>query len=239
MKKSLLFLAALAVSSALCAQENQNFGQADVMAAFKEYNPAALEKAAQNSTYGELLKKVAVAYSAPRTEANWSEMVALVKNFDNSILLQSAREEYFEGRTLQTVAGQDLEALDARVSGRILAVVQSVYENTLEVKELQIDRYKEQIKAVKKDDMLAKAQKKEAVAKLKQQIKALKAEIKTLKKNSKQKIQDTADVYFAEIRSDFDKQQAAQLRQAKQQELKAEQSAAQDVKAKNKKPVAK
>lgn len=41
MKKGLLLLAALAVSSALCAQENQNLGREDVMAAFKEYNPAA------------------------------------------------------------------------------------------------------------------------------------------------------------------------------------------------------
>ncbi len=239
MKRSLLFLAALAVSSALCAQENQNLGREDVLAAFKEYNPAALEKAAANPAYNELLNKVANAYSAPRTEERLNEMLALVLNFDNSIRLQAAREEYFDGRTLQEVTGEELAALDSRVSEQIVTVVEAVFDNTLEIKELQIDRYKKQIKIIKKDKVLSQEQKKELVKQLNEQIKAVKAEIKTLKKNSKQKIKDTAKVYFAEIRSDFDKQQAAQLHKAQKQQLQAEQSAAQDVKANNKKPVAK
>ncbi len=239
MKKSLLFLAALAVSSALCAQENQNFGREDVLAAFKEYNPAALEKAAQNPAYNDLLNKVANAYSSPRTDANQNEMIAMVKNFDNSIRLQAAREEYFNGRTLQVMSGEEINALDQRVTSQLVDVVQSVFDNTLEVKDIQIDRYKEQIKAVKKDVSLSKEQKKSAEADLKARIKTVKAEIKALKKNSKQKIQDTALVYFSEIRSDYSDWQQAQLQQAQAKELQALQTAAHDVKAGNKKPVAK
>ena len=223
MKKSLLFLAALAVSSALCAQDNQLLGREDVLAAFKEYNPAALEKAATNPAYNDLLNKVVSAYSAPRTEERLNEMIALAMNFDNSILLQAAKEEYVEGRTLQAVSGEDMSALDKRVREDILKVVKSVFKNTLKVKDIQIDRYKEQIKAVKKDDSLSKQAKQR----------------KLLKKNSKQKIQDTALVYFAEIRSNYDKQQAAALLQAQAQESEASQAAVHDVKANNKKPVAK
>lgn len=239
MKKSLLFLAALAVSSALCAQENQNFGREDVLAAFKEYNPAALEKAAQNPAYNDLLNKVAAAYSAPRTDANQNELIAMVKNFDNSIRLQAAREEYFNGRMLQVMSGEEINALDQRVTSQLVEVVQGVFDNTLEVKNIQIKRYKDQLKAVKKDDALSKEQKKSAEADLKARIKTVKAEIKALKKNSKQKIQDTASVYFSEIRSDYSDWQEAQLQQARAKELQALQTAAHDVKADNKKPVAK
>ena len=239
MKKSLLLLAALAVSSALCAQEGQRLGQEDVLAAFKEYNPAALEKAAANPAYADLLNKVAAAYSAPLTDANQNEMIALVLNFDNSVQLQVAREEYFNGRTLQMVAGEDLSALEERVSARVENVVKSVYKNTLKVKDLQIDRYKDQVKAVKKDETLSKEQKEDAVNKLNDQIKAVKAEIKTLKKNSKQKIQDTAEMYLAEIRSEFLSRQNGQLISAQQKEEAAAQAPAKEVKADNKKPVAK
>ena len=239
MKKGLLLLAALAVSSALCAQENQNLGREDVLAAFKEYNPAALEKAARNPAYNDLLNKVAAAYAAPDTDERQNEMIALVKNFDNSVRLQAAREEYFNGRTLQAVSGEELAALDARVQAELQEVVKSVLDTTLEVREIQIDRYQEQIKAVKKDDSLSKEQKKASVAELKDKIKAVKTEIKTLKKNSKQKIQDTAAVYFADIRSEYTRRQDIERLRAKAQELQASQTAARDVKADNKKPVAK
>lgn len=239
MKKGLLLLAALAVSSALCAQENQNLGREDVLAAFKEYNPAALEKAARNPAYNDLLNKVAAAYAAPDTDERQNEMIALVKNFDNSVRLQAAREEYFNGRTLQAVSGEELAALDARVQAELQEVVESVFDNTLEVREIQIDRYQDQIKAVKKDDSLSKEQKKASVAELKDKIKAVKTEIKTLKKNSKQKIQDTAAVYFADIRSEYTRRQDIERLRAKAQELQASQTAARDVKADNKKPVAK
>ncbi len=239
MKKGLLLLAALAVSSALCAQENQNLGREDVLAAFKEYNPAALEKAARNPAYNDLLNKVAAAYAAPDTDERQNEMIALVKNFDNSVRLQAAREEYFNGRTLQAVSGEELAALDARVQAELQEVVESVFDNTLEVREIQIDRYQDQIKAVKKDDSLSKEQKKVSVAELKDKIKAVKTEIKTLKKNSKQKIQDTAAVYFADIRSEYTRRQDIERLRAKAQELQASQTDARDVKADNKRPVAK
>ncbi len=239
MKKSLLLLAALAVSSALCAQETQNLGREDVLAAFKEYNPAALEKAAQNPAYNNLLNKVAAAYSAPNTDVNQSEMIALVLNFDNSVRLQVVREDYFNGRTLQLVSGEELAALEDSVSEELQQIVKDVYKNTLKVKDLQIDRYKDQIKAVKKNDSLTKEQKQEAVDKLNGQVKAVKAEIKTLKKNSKQKIKDTAAVYLAEMRVEFTQRQNAQLSSAQQKEEAAAQAPAQEVKADNKKPVAK
>ena len=239
MKKSLLLLVALAVSSALCAQESQKFGPEDVMAAFKEYNPAALEKAAANPAYNDLLNKVALAYSAPRTDASQNEMIALVLNFDNSVRLQVVREDYFNGRTLQMVSGEELNALESNASAALKDIVEDVYKNTLKVKDLQIDRYKEQIKAVKKDESLSKDQRKEAVKALNDKVKAVKAEVKTLKKNAKEKVQGTADVYLAEIRAEYLQRQNAQLNSAQQKASAAAAAPSQEVKADNKKPVAK
>lgn len=227
-------MAVLAASSALCAQDKTLGGQ-DILDAFKEHNPAALEKAASQPAYGTLLSKLTAAYSAPNTPENRLEMVALVKNFDNSLALQAAKEEYFRGRTLQDVSGTQLQALDERVSGQLLGAVQSIFQNTLAVRKWQIKGYKEDIKAVKKDKSLTKAQKNERVAALKAQIRAVKNEMKALKTNSKQKIADTAQVYFSDIRSDYE----ASLRQSVGTENPAEETSNLDVKTKNKKPVAK
>lgn len=236
MKKSLFFVAVWAAASVLCAQESPNFGREDVMAAFKEYNPAALEKAAQNPAYNELLNKLADAYHSPRTEASRNELIALVKNFDNSLRLQAVRNAYFEGRTLQRVSGTELNALDEKTAKDVLAVVRSIFKNTLEVKNIQIKDYKARLKAVKKDPTLSAQEKEQAVSRLENQIRSVKREIKQLKSNSKQKIRDTASVYFGEIRSDFAASEQASAAPAR---LEAEQSSALDVKANHKKPVAK
>ena len=238
MKNKLLFFAALAVSSALCAQENQNFGKEDVLAAFREYNPAALEKAALNPAYDDLLNQVAAAYCAARTENNRFEMIALVKNFDNSLRLQAVREEYANGRTLQMVSGAELAALDERILASIQDIIKNVFKNTLQVREMQIDRYKEQMKTVKKDDSLSKEQQKTAVADLKDKIQNVKTEIKTLKKNSKQKIKDTAKAFFSYIRSEYNNDQKTLLLRAQTVETQAVQTDARSVKANHKKPVA-
>lgn len=236
MKKSLLFLAALAVSSALCAQEGQNFTRDDVFAAFKEYNPAALQRAAASPAYRDLLEKVAAAYTAPKTDENQNQLIALVKNFDNSLRLQAVKETYANSRTLQQVSGTQLAHLDERTTQQLQAVVKDIFKQTLQVRQIQIKRYKQQIKAVKKDASLSAEQKTARVNALQGQIRAVKTEVRQLKKDSAQKIQDTAKVYFADMRSEYDKQHATE---APEQELQVEQSAAHDVKANHKKPVAK
>lgn len=234
MKKGLLLLAVLAASSALCAQDKTLGGQ-DVLDAFKEHNPAALEKAASQPAYGALLSKLTAAYSAPDTPENRLEMVALVKNFDNSLALQAAKDEYFRSRTLQTASGAQLQALDERVSRQLLGAVESIFQNTLAVRKWQIKGYKADIKAVKKDKSLSKEQKNERVAALKAQIRAVKSEVKALKKDSEQKIADTARVYFADIRSEYE----ASLRRSVGSENPSGKTSNLDVKTKNKKPVAK
>lgn len=235
MKKGWVLLAALFASSAIGAAQSQTLGKQDILDAFKRYNPAALEKAALSRQYEDLLNKLAESYSAPRTEKNQLEMIALVKNFDNSIRLQGVKNRYAEGRTLQLVSGTDLTSLDRTTRAEILALVENIYQNTIEVKEIQLKNYKAQRKAIKKSRVLSRDEKKRIVAVFDQQIKDVKEELSSFKQDHQQKIQDTADVYFAEIRSNYE----ASVSAASEQSLSAEQAENLSVTDKNKKPVAK
>ena len=215
-KTEIWLLATLVVSSALYAQET-TLGKAEVLEAFRKYNPAALEKATTVQAYGQILNKLAEDYSAPATEEQKYELIGLVKNFDNSLRLQWVRENYFNSRTLQEMSGLSLNALEEQTRNELKKVVQALFDVTMEVKQLQLADYKQQFKETHN-------------AQFKTQVKQLKQEIRQLKQNSKQKIQATADAYLKQLAADY---------QAKQsQQLQAEQSANRDIKANHKKPVA-
>ena len=231
MNKTVWLLTMLAVSSALYAQETCQLGKDELLAAFEQYNSAALKEATVNELYADILNKLAAAYCAPRTEQNQYELIALAKNFDNSLRLHALRTHYFETRTLQAMSGvEGLEGLEQSTRGALKEVVQSIFDNTLEVKNIQLKDYKKQLKQTRKNAALSTEQKQQRVTQLSAQIKQIKREVRWLKQNSKQKIQDTANAYFAEILTDY---MAAQP-----QQLRAQQSLSWDIKANHKKPVA-
>ena len=58
-------------------------------------------------------------------------------------------EEILELALIENIQRQDLNALEEKTQKRLLNLVKSIYKNTLEVKEIQIDRYKQDLKAVK------------------------------------------------------------------------------------------
>lgn len=231
MHKRWMFIAVSFLLSAGWVQGKQDLGQEDVLAAFAQYNPSALEKATVNDSYGKILQELVTSISIPNTEENQAELIALAKNFDNSLQLYAIRYAYFESRTLQKVSGSNLEALDQTTKDSLLPVVQSIYQNTLDVKNLQVTFYKKRIKEIKKSTDLSSEQKKERVAQLDQKVKDLKTEIRSLKKNATRQINDTVSYYLKDIQDAYDKAQAEQLT--------ALQSASHNVKANHKKPVAK
>ena len=111
MKKGICLLAMLAVSSALYAQEKDLLGKEDLLAAFQQYNPLVLQKAAVHTGYAAILNELLTSYSAAKNQQNELELIALVKNFDNSIALQLLSEQYFQKRTLETMTGTALQSL--------------------------------------------------------------------------------------------------------------------------------
>ena len=182
-------LAALSIlACSLCAQSKQNLDQQDLLAAFEQYNPSVLARAAENDEYGKILHQLTVEFSMPDTIENKTEMIALVKNFDNSLRLYMLRQAYLEGRTLQLVSGTQLIALENSMMDQLTAVLQDVYKNTLEAKDIQIKQYKQQIKTVQKTDTLSKEQRKAEIAQLNQKIKDVKREVRSLKNYSQRPI---------------------------------------------------
>lgn len=203
MKKTVLLFAVLAVAAALHAQEVKLLGAADLQQAFVQYNPAALEKAATDEAYADILTKLAAAYAAPDTQENRDELMAMAINFDNSMQLAQLRQEYFDGRTLARVSGTEQPALEEETLARVEKVVKSIFSNTLKVRKLQIVRCKDELKTVKKSAVLSAEEKAEAVAKIEKEQNSLKQEVKKLKKDSKIKIAETAKVYFGSMRADY------------------------------------
>lgn len=231
MKKNVWFLAVLAISSALYAQENTVLGKEDLLAAFKQYNPAALEKANSNAVYRVVLSELAAAYSAPRSVETETELISLVKNFDNSLYLQALRNAYFENRTLQLVSGASLESLEDDTWQQLFPIVKSVYQNTLEARRWQLKRYQQALKQAKKDETLSATQRAAQISLLQKQIKLTKQIIRDLKKDPQVRQAQVCDAYLAEMQAAFIG--------AQPQALQAEQAAIRDVKANHKKPVAK
>jgi len=230
MKKNLGWLLLLAAPVVFAQQTAVLDGQA-LQEAFEKYNPQALEKAAQDPFYHKIFTQLTSQYTAEKNDANEMELIALVKNFDNSVDLHLLGQYYKQQMDLQAATGTPLPALQEQVTQAVQERLQNAYDNTLFVKKIQIARYKEQIKQVRKNELLTADEKKAQINALKQQIKQVKEDVRSLKKNAKQKIKESAEAYVMQLKADYE----AALDQAAQ----AAQSASHDVKANHKKPVAK
>jgi hypothetical protein len=162
-------------------------------------------------------------YSAPRTEQNGYELIALAKNFNNSLLLQALRMQYFQSRTLQTVSGIETPSLERDTLHDLQVVLQSVHQNSLDVKNLQLKNEKKQLKALSKNKALSAGEKQALKEQLSNNIRQTKKEINYLKQNAKQKIAATAQSYLDEMKATFlaDGQVSRQAEQAPSAEIKA------------------
>ena len=239
MKRCLLLLAVLAAASALQAQDGQKYSREDVLAVFAQYNPQVLENAKVNEDYNRILQQWATAYQREKSpQADW-ELMAVAKNFDNSLRLFAITKTYEESLALQKAANMELASLDVSTRQALLAVFQDIYNATLDIKAQEIAQTKARMKAVKKDKTLAAEQRKQKLAQEKSLLKDLKTEVKTLKKDSSSKVQAASDVYFADIKAQALAQFEAAYKAALEQAQKAKSSSNRQVKSKNKKPVGK
>lgn len=239
MKRCLLLLSVLAAASSLYAQDSQKYTQEEVLAVFAQYNPAVLEKAKINAQYNEILQNLAASYQKEKTEQSEAELIALVKNFDNSLRLFIIAKTYENGLALQEVSNIDLAALETTTQADLLSVFEDIHAQTLDIRNEEIKLCKARIKALKKDKSLDKKERNAQIEKENDRIKALKAEIKQLKKDAKNKVRSASEVYFADLKAEASSQVASATKAAKEEAQKAKSSKNLEVKAKNKKPVGK
>ena len=239
MKRCLLLLAVLAVASGLSAQGNNKYTQEDVLAVFAQYNPAVLEEAKGNASYNEIVQALANSFQRVKTPENEAELLAVVKNFDNSLRLFLIAQAYEEGLALQQASNIDLASLDKTTQQDLLEVFQSIYNTTLQIRDEEIKLCKKRIKALKKDGSLTKEDKKAKIAEQKARIKELKSFKKSLKKDAKEQVRRASELYFEDLKEQITAKLTAEVFSAQQQELQAQSSDNLQIKTKNKKPVAK
>lgn len=238
MKRSLAILALLTLSSAsLCAAENYN--REKVLALFAQYNPAVLERAEQDENYNAVLQSVADAYHVPQTEENHYTLLALIRNFDNSLDLNALTARYEKAFYINTINGLDTSAISQQFSTNLEPIFQRIWGVSLETHTQHLKEAKAQLKALKKDKSLATEEKEKALATQKQTIAFLKQEIKNLKTNPSAQIVAACNSYTTQVEQDILHGIAASRAALDAYNTSVKETENLSIISKNKKPVAK
>ena len=139
MKRGLFLVATVTLSSALYAQNT--FTREDAHEVFARYNPALLEKAAQDENLNRFVEDVLAQYAAqnlPDTLETRYTLAALVRNFENSLTVNAALDQYKsaliysqQGTNVQDAAREHARQILAATDPRIWAVSVQVKEDLL------------------------------------------------------------------------------------------------------------
>ncbi len=203
MKRGLFLLATVTLSSALYAQGTLTHEQAREV--FAAYNPALLEKAAQDENLNQFLGSVLdeyVAQNLPDTVESRYTLIALARNFENSLAVNAALAQY-KNALIYSQQGGDVQAAAREHASKILsAVYPRIWAVSVQVKEDLLTQYQKELKTAN----ITPAQKQGLQA----AMKAVKADLKNLRtRTGEQLVVLTQDALTkAEV-------QAAQAQEAK------------------------
>ena len=241
MKKSSLFLAMLLLTPALYAREGSSLlTREQVIDVFARFNPTVLEKAKQNEAYGRVWEQFLEAYQAEDTPGNRFELIAVARNFDNSIRLHSLTQTYRNSWLAAKMSGTDNTVPRQLFEKDVTDLMTQVWAATVQLRKYQLQEAKAQLKALRKNTALAPEDKAAQEAALISTIKNLKAEIKSLQKNAADQITAAAQHYVSSKEASFlEEDFAVSNKSARQSASQARQTANLQIKSKNKKPVAK
>ncbi len=232
MKKGIVALAVMMLTMPLYAQSEQNaFSKAEILDIFAQFNPSVLEKAQQNKQYDAILQDFLNSYQASPSPTSRYELIAVARNFDNSIQLQALAEAYYAKWMSAKMSGASYDPIHQNFVRDVTDTMENVWAVTVSLRDYQLDQAKDQLKQVRADKTLTPQARQEETKNLKQNIKSLRAELKSLKKNPGQYVLSAAEDYVARAEQQF----AAANEHAKN----ARQSKNLQVKTNNKKPVAK
>lgn len=196
MKKYFVLLTLVCLAVGVKAE---NFTKEQVLDIFQKYNPAILEKAKTDVLYETVLQDFADNYSAENTLENKAELIAIARNFENSLRLNLLTQVYAEKQQAAEMTGIDFSATKDLFRQDLFGIMQKVWSVTEQVHNFELDTYKEEYKQVKKDKSLDSATKKEKLASIKQKIKEEKANLKVLHKNVGAQIQNAVDAYVTDV----------------------------------------
>lgn len=233
MKRGLFVLATLTLSSALYAQQTLTLEQARHIVA--DFNPQLLARAAQNADVNTLVEEMISSYVAAQPtdtlEARYT-LAALARNFDNSIVLHAAVQQYKEALRYSQ-AGGDVNAAAAQTAHTLVGeVFPRIWAVSVQTKEALLDEYKQVRTRIKQDKTLPADTRQAQLRALDFSIKALRADLKQLRTHTGEQLQTLTQATLAQAQ-----EQVAQERAALQEQTAAQATNLQ-IKSNHKKPVA-
>ena len=234
MKRGLFVLATLTLTSALYAQQTLTLEQARHIV--EDFNPQLLERAAQNADINSLVEEMLTAYveaQPTNTLETRYTLAALVRNFDNSIALHAAVQQYKNALRYSQAGGDVQTAAEQAVVAQLSHVYSRIWAVSIQTKEALLKAYEQEQKALRKNKTLSTDIKEGQLDALGFSINALRADIKQLHTRTGEQLQSLSQATLAQA-----KEQVTQER-ASLQEKTAEQATNLQVKSNHKKPVAK
>ena len=144
MNRGLFLVATVTLSSALYAQNP--FTHEDAYEVFSHYNPVLLEKTAQDENLNRFVEDVLsqyVAQNLPDTLETRYTLVALVRNFENSLAVNAAMEQYKNALVYSQQGGNVQEAARAHARQMLTAVYPRIWAVSVQVKEDLLSKYKQ------------------------------------------------------------------------------------------------
>lgn len=235
MRRSLFVLATMAMSSVLYAQaEPAHFSREQVLDIFSQYNPLVLEQAQADADYQSVLDSFLSAYEDSNAQTSCFELIAVARNFDNSIRLQALTDAYQQAASVSLLTGQDGGA-EKLFREDLTDVVSRIWAVTVQIRRAQLAEAKQRLKNIRTDHTLSKESRAEQISLLKQEIRVLKAELKSFQKNRGPIITSAVDAYMEQAQ----KEVSDGLLQAARSSLEVSSADNLQIKSNHKKPVAK
>ena len=181
MKRGLFLLATVTLSSALYAQHLLTPEQARQI--IRDFNPQLFERAAQQPEVSTLMEELVSSYLAQQPAddlAGRYGLIALARNFDNSLALYQVTQQYEDAVRYDQLGGTIEQAARQHAQEELRGVWARIWAVSVQTKQDLLSRYTNALAALRQDDSLPAEQKTRQVQALAQTITALQADIKNL-----------------------------------------------------------
>ena len=205
MKRGLFLVTTLTLACTLHAQGALTPQEAHTV--FATYNPALLQKAAQNPTLNQLVNTLLQRYltrNPADTLANRYTLIALARNFENSLALSQTLSQYEQALVYSRQGGQVQTVAREHARQILLAIYPRIWAVTIQTKEALLNAYRQQ-------QSYAKTQ--EAKTQLTGAIQALQADLKNLKTDVGPQLVLLTQQALMQVEQQTEAQQAAQYAQ--------------------------
>lgn len=231
MKNGLFLLATVTLSSALYAQQPLTYQETEDI--FARYNPQLMARSAQDDNMRNLVDQVITTFVSQQPEntlENRYTLIALARNFENSLILQAATEQYQRAFLYAQLGNPEIVG-PAQENARkmLLENYARMWAVSVQVKEDLLAQYETSRKEAGRDARLTPAEQKARQARLDDTIHALRADIRQLRTNPGNQLIELTEETLTEAADQVRDQLAA---------LEAQSTDNLQIKTKHKKPVA-